>query len=184
MSDTQWPRYVVFEQDFERNPHKLAGSVHAPDAELAMFNARDVFVRRPTVISLWVARAETIFAKTREELVANPDWGDDLQPAEGEPEPYLVFGKPHHRGTHEYLGEVQAADPPHALAEALQVFGGAEPIVWWVLPARALTKSTPEDIELLFEQAKDKPFRHQSNFRVATRMRAIKERESGEQDEV
>ena len=178
MSDTQWPRYVVFEQDFPNNPHRLAGSVHAPDAEMALLNARDVFVRRPTVISLWVARADTIFAKTVEELANDPGWADDLPISETEPEPYLVFAKLDHRSTPEYLGEVTAGDRARALVAALEAYADQEPIVWWTLPARRVTRSTPEDIELLFEQAKEKPFRHQSNFRVQTRLREMMDRQT------
>lgn len=178
MPDTQWPRFVVFEQDFPSNPHRLAGSVHAPDAEMALLNARDVFVRRPTVISLWVVRADAIFAKTAEELAKEPGWADNLSMPDADPEPYLIFAKPDHRSTPEYLGEVTGADGAQALVAALDTFAGQEPIVWWTLPARLVTRSTPEDIELLFDQAKEKPFRHQSNFRVQTRLREMVDRQT------
>ena len=46
MTDTQWPLYEVFEQERPGQPHRNAGAVHAPDPELALQNARDVFVRR------------------------------------------------------------------------------------------------------------------------------------------
>src|SRR3989337_1551974 len=54
MSDTQWPRYEVFQQEAPDRPHRHAGSVHAPDAEIALLNGRDVFVRRPACSRLWV----------------------------------------------------------------------------------------------------------------------------------
>ena len=60
MTDTQWPRYEVFKQDKPGKPHEAVGSVHAPDAEMAMLNARNVFVRRPSAVSLWVVAADVI----------------------------------------------------------------------------------------------------------------------------
>lgn len=181
MPDTQWPRYLVFEQDFPRNPHRLAGSVHAPDAELALLNARDVFVRRPTVISLWTVRADAVFARTAEELAKDSDWKDNLPPPAGEAEAYLVFAKPDHRGTQEYRGEVEATSSAQALAKALEAFGGDKAVEWLTVPARLVHRSTPEDIELMFEQAKDKPFRHQSSFHVQTRLRALMDQAKDEE---
>lgn len=72
MTDTQWPRFEVFQHNRPDGPHWNIGSVHAPDAEMALMNARDVFVRRPTCYSLWVVPAEAIFAMTDQELNENP----------------------------------------------------------------------------------------------------------------
>jgi ring-1,2-phenylacetyl-CoA epoxidase subunit PaaB len=180
MPDTQWTRYLVFEQDFPRNPHRLAGSVHAPDAELALLNARDVFVRRPTVISLWIVPADAVFARTAEELANDPDWADKLPQPAGSIKTYVVFSKPDHRGTQEYRGEVKAGSKEQALVKALETFGDDKAVSWWTVPARLVHQSTPEDIELMFEQAKDKPFRHQSNFRVQTKLREWMDRPKDE----
>jgi ring-1,2-phenylacetyl-CoA epoxidase subunit PaaB len=67
-TDTQWPRFQVLLQEAEGKPHQDVGSVHAPDAEFALLNARDVFARRPACISMWVVPVEAIFSKTAEEL--------------------------------------------------------------------------------------------------------------------
>ena len=40
--------------------HVHAGSLHAPDAELAVRNARDVYTRRGEGVSIWVVPAEAI----------------------------------------------------------------------------------------------------------------------------
>ena len=42
--------------------HVHAGTVHAPDAELALQNARDLFTRRSEGVSLWVVRSSDITA--------------------------------------------------------------------------------------------------------------------------
>ena len=70
MTDTQWNRYQVFVQESEGKPHLDYGSVHAPDPELALLNARDVFARRPDCVSMWVVPVEAIYSNTAEELQA------------------------------------------------------------------------------------------------------------------
>lgn len=175
MTDTQWPRFLVFEQANAKRPHIIAGSVHAPDAEMAMLNARDVFVRRPEVISLWVAPADAVFAITVEQLTLDPTWAERVPPAEGDEETYLVFHKQSHKGRHAHVGEVQAADALNAMRRALAAFPDADPIVHWVLPERLAYRSTEEDLDIMFAQLQRKPFRSQSSFLVQARMRAIKD---------
>ncbi len=47
--------------------HVHAGSLHAPDAALALRNARDVYTRRQEGVSLWVVRADDITASSPDE---------------------------------------------------------------------------------------------------------------------
>jgi ring-1,2-phenylacetyl-CoA epoxidase subunit PaaB len=61
---TEWPVWEVFAQHEWGKPHEHCGSVHAPDAELALQNARDVYARRFNVKSLWVTPATAITATT------------------------------------------------------------------------------------------------------------------------
>jgi ring-1,2-phenylacetyl-CoA epoxidase subunit PaaB len=61
---TQWPLWEVFTQPATGKPHEHAGSVHAPDAELALQNARDSYARRGEAVSLWVVRADAITASS------------------------------------------------------------------------------------------------------------------------
>ena len=46
MSTSEWPLWEVFTQKRAGLPFEHAGSVHAPDKELALQNARDVYSRR------------------------------------------------------------------------------------------------------------------------------------------
>ncbi len=62
--DTQWPLWEVFVQEKQGAPHEHAGSVHAPDAEIALQNARDVYARRGRLLSLWVVPSAAITATT------------------------------------------------------------------------------------------------------------------------
>lgn len=58
--NTQWPLWEVFVQSKPGQPHRHAGSVHAPDREMALQNARDVYTRRGEGVSLWVVPASAI----------------------------------------------------------------------------------------------------------------------------
>jgi ring-1,2-phenylacetyl-CoA epoxidase subunit PaaB len=169
--DTQWPRYIVFQQDEPGAPYHYDGSVHAPDAELALLNARDVFTRRPACIGLWVVRADGIFARTAEELAADPAWIDQPEPP-GETETYVVFQKRDHKGVHSSVGEVEASSPEGALRQALRAFPDEKATVWWVCPSRAILRSSREDVEALFQMAESPRFyREQDEFKTLTALR-------------
>jgi ring-1,2-phenylacetyl-CoA epoxidase subunit PaaB len=173
MSDTQWPRFQVFLQEKLGTAHMDVGSVHAPDAEMALFNARDVFVRRPDCTSLWVVPAGAIFSKTREELEV---WQADPEDLSGKSEEeYHAFCKAKAAGMHTFAGTLKAASPAQALGRALEEFRQEPPpFVWWVFPARLVMQSSPEDIESHFAPASEKTFRLATDFRTHSSMRQIK----------
>ncbi|MEJ2559024.1 MAG: phenylacetic acid degradation protein [Anaerolineae bacterium] len=182
MSDTQWPTFQVFHQAKEGQAHQNAGSVHAPDSEMALLIARDVFVRRPGCTSLWVVAADHIFSKTAQELV-DGSWLEEetgTSSKEGvepgtQPEPYYVFGKLQHTGTHTYLGTIEARTPAQALRQALNTWTDQPHLVWWVFPARLVTQSAPDDTESMFEPVLDKRFRDQAEYHTVSLMRDIKQ---------
>ena len=57
-----WDVWEVFVQTKGGEPHQHVGNVHAADAELALQNARDVYGRRASPISMWVMPAAMITA--------------------------------------------------------------------------------------------------------------------------
>jgi len=63
----QWELWEVFVQEGDGQAHVHAGSLRAPDAELALQNARDVYARRGAVASLWVVRTADITATSPED---------------------------------------------------------------------------------------------------------------------
>jgi len=65
MKKNEWPLWEVFIRSKAGLAHKHAGSLHAPDAERAISNARDVYTRRNEGVSLWVVESRHIHA-TRE----------------------------------------------------------------------------------------------------------------------
>ncbi len=55
-----WPLWEVFVRARRGISHVHIGSLHAPDAEAALQNARDVYTRRNEGVSLWVVRSTEI----------------------------------------------------------------------------------------------------------------------------
>jgi ring-1,2-phenylacetyl-CoA epoxidase subunit PaaB len=182
--DTQWPRFEVFQQERPGKPHQNTGSVHAPDAEMALQNARDVFARRPECHSLWVAPADAILSKTAEELENDTSWQDGEVNPEAPAETYYVFQKTSQRRSMTYVnhaGEVEAQSPAQALQKALATFNEKPAVVWWVCPARAVYRSREEDVATMFAPADDKTFRLPNEYRTVTAMKQV--RQTGEGDE-
>jgi ring-1,2-phenylacetyl-CoA epoxidase subunit PaaB len=70
-SKADWPLWEVFVRAKRGVSHVHAGTVHAPDAELALQNARDLFTRRSEGVSLWVVKSADITA-------SDPDDADAL----------------------------------------------------------------------------------------------------------
>jgi ring-1,2-phenylacetyl-CoA epoxidase subunit PaaB len=58
----EWPLWEVFVRSRAGLDHKHCGSLHAPDAALAIQLARDVYTRRQEGSSVWVVRSDQIVA--------------------------------------------------------------------------------------------------------------------------
>ncbi|MHA7279472.1 1,2-phenylacetyl-CoA epoxidase subunit PaaB [Arthrobacter sp. MDT2-2] len=57
-----WPLWEVFVRSSRGLSHVHAGSLHAPDATMAIRNARDLYTRRNEGTSVWVIPSEAITA--------------------------------------------------------------------------------------------------------------------------
>lgn len=175
MPDNQWPRFEVFKQDKPGQPHRNVGTVHAPDAELALSNARDVFSRRPACHSLWVVPAAAILARTVEELAAaRPD-------SEAGGEQYAVFQKRSQRQAMtyvDYVGAVAAGSAEGALAAALAEFPDEDALVWWVCRSDTIGRSEAADAPL-FAVAAGKKFRMPNQYHTVTAMQRVRRDEEG-----
>lgn len=171
--DTQWPRYQVFQQEKAGAPYQDVGSVHAPDPEMALFNARDVFVRRPDCFSLWVVPVDAITFRTAQELQVQAEEGSSAQ--QDKAGTFEVFSKVKAAGTLTWTGSVQAATAEGALRLGVErLSGGRSPFAWCVFPTLAITASDAEDIESLFAPARDKHFRSSSDFHTHSAMREMR----------
>lgn len=170
----QWPRYEVFKQSREGEPHRNVGSVHAPDAEMALLNARDVFARRPACLSLWVVPATAILAWNVVEPLPEEQPGPD--------QPYVVCAKQSQRQAMtyvDYLGTFEAHSAAESLRIALDVFEGDAPI-WWAFPEAAVVRSEPDDVPGL-AAATDKRFRLPNQYHTVFTMQKIRRGDEGEE---
>ena len=64
---SSWPLFEVFVRARRGLAHVHVGSLHAPDAQMALRNARDLYTRRQEGVSLWVVASEYITASSPEE---------------------------------------------------------------------------------------------------------------------
>ena len=71
MSDSEWPLFEVFVRSRQGLDHKHCGSLHAPDAPMALRMARDVYTRRQEGVSIWVVPSNAITA-------SDPDCKDEM----------------------------------------------------------------------------------------------------------
>ena len=62
-----WPLWEVFVRGRRGLSHTHAGSLHAPDAAVALRSARDLFTRRSEGVSIWVVPAASITASSPDE---------------------------------------------------------------------------------------------------------------------
>ncbi|TVT52557.1 1,2-phenylacetyl-CoA epoxidase subunit B [Amycolatopsis rhizosphaerae] len=70
MSDTQrsgWPLFEVFVRGKRGLNHVHVGSLRAPDPDMALRNARDLYTRRNEGVSIWVVRSADITASSPDE---------------------------------------------------------------------------------------------------------------------
>jgi ring-1,2-phenylacetyl-CoA epoxidase subunit PaaB len=66
-SRREWPLWEVFIRSKRGLSHQHVGSLHAPDAELAVRNARDIYTRRQEGVSIWVVATTNITASSPDE---------------------------------------------------------------------------------------------------------------------
>lgn len=64
---TDWPLYEVFIRARRGLSHNHVGSLHAPDATMALQNARDLYTRRQEGVSIWVVQSSDITASSPDE---------------------------------------------------------------------------------------------------------------------
>ncbi|BCN42158.1 1,2-phenylacetyl-CoA epoxidase subunit PaaB [Prescottella equi] len=62
-----WPLYEVFVRGKRGLNHVHVGSLHAPDDEMALHHARNVYTRRNEGVSIWVVPSTAIVASSPSE---------------------------------------------------------------------------------------------------------------------
>ena len=61
-ASTPWTLWAVFVRPSRGLSHVHVGSLHAPDAELAVRHARGLYTRRGEGVSVWVVPADAVTA--------------------------------------------------------------------------------------------------------------------------
>jgi len=80
---------------------------------------------------------------------------------------FEVFIRGQHGLSHRHVGSLHATDAAHAIQNARDVYTRRkEGISIWVVPAAAITASSPDDKDALFDPADDKVYRHPSFFDI------------------
>jgi ring-1,2-phenylacetyl-CoA epoxidase subunit PaaB len=65
--EPRWPLFEVFVRSKRGLNHVHVGSVHAPDPEMALRHARDVYTRRNEGVSIWVVPSAAVTASSPDE---------------------------------------------------------------------------------------------------------------------
>jgi ring-1,2-phenylacetyl-CoA epoxidase subunit PaaB len=80
---------------------------------------------------------------------------------------YEVFVQTKPGLPHKHVGSLHASDQEMALLNARDVYSRrGEGTNIWVVPSKAITASTPEDVGSFFEPSNDKPYRHPTFYSV------------------
>src|SRR5215470_18507193 len=58
----EWPLWEIFIRGQHGLSHRHVGSLHAPDAAMAIKNARDVYTRRNEGVSIWAVKSADVVA--------------------------------------------------------------------------------------------------------------------------
>jgi len=68
----EWPLWEVFIRGQHGLNHRHVGSLHAPDAEMAIKHARDVYTRRNEGVSIWVVKSGPLFEPSNSKVYRHP----------------------------------------------------------------------------------------------------------------
>ena len=78
-----------------------------------------------------------------------------------------VFVRSRQGLSHKHVGSLHASDANMAIANARDVYTRRqEGVSIWVLPAEAISASSPADKDILFDPANDKVYRHATFYNL------------------
>lgn len=156
-----WPRWEAFVRQGGSLNHVHSESVHAPDPETALLNARDAYLRRVEGVSLWVIPASEITGWSSDGDTA----GSDIAPRP--PALWEVFVR-HRRGlAHVHAGSLPASGPYEAIAKARSVYLTRDTgVSVWVAPAASIHAADPDEASALFEPFADKDYRYPTFYNI------------------
>ncbi len=160
--DHLWARWEVFVRPRGGVTHVYSESVHAPDAETALLNARDTYLRRVEGVSLWVIPSGAI--SRWDEHQALPESRSEEGSARRLWEAFIR----HRRGAQFlHAGSIVAADAVDAIVRARDAFlTKTDGVAIWVAPSEAIVAADPDEAEMLFEPFADKGYRQATYYDI------------------
>jgi ring-1,2-phenylacetyl-CoA epoxidase subunit PaaB len=156
-----WPRWETFVRQNGGLAHVHSESVHAPDGETALLNARDVYLRRVEGVSLWVVPASEVH------VWASDSAEEQREAVTAESALWEVFVR-HRRGlAHVHAGSIAASGAVDAINKARKIYvTRQEGVNVWVLPAASVYAADPGEAEALFEPFADKDYRYPTFYDI------------------
>jgi len=90
-----------------------------------------------------------------------------MNPSSNERPLWEIFVRSRQGLGHKHVGSLHAADAEMAITNARDVYTRRqEGVSIWVVPASAITASSPDDKEPLFDPANDKVYRHPTFYKL------------------
>ena len=84
-----------------------------------------------------------------------------------------VFVQDEQGAPHAHAGSVHAVDAEQALQNARDVYGRRGALSMWVVPATAITATSPDDTGPFFDPADDKVYRHPQFYKAPRGVRVF-----------
>lgn len=100
-------------------------------------------------------------------MTSGPDASDTQWPL------WEVFVQDEQGAAHAHAGSVHAVDAEHALQNARDVYGRRGALSMWVVPAAAITATSPDDTGPFFDPADDKVYRHPQFYKAPRGVRVF-----------
>ncbi|MCU0358328.1 MAG: phenylacetic acid degradation b [Cyclobacteriaceae bacterium] len=173
----QFGTFEVFVQPRDGKPFQHEGVVHAPNLELAFVLAKEAFTRRFLCVSIFVADTRHVHVSPMTEgndSVLN--YIRDVSLQRSTKETYEIFQLPKRGKQHLQAGQVEAAGPEEAMAEAKKILP-ADKVIYnlWVIRTNDIRYTRPEEKELWLTLP-EKKFRDASDYKGGDKLKEFLER--------
>ena len=171
----QFETYQSFIQTKEGKPFEHAGTVHAPNEEMAFLFAKEQFSRRGTFChALCVVKTELVLVS---EFTDN---GQDVYDTfkgsySGDTSAsFEVFHSVKRGKHHKHIGTVEAKDFEDALLASKETYPRDKPVFnVWIAKSEDILMSDEEDADI-WNTLKEKKYRDAIDYKAADRIKAFK----------
>ncbi len=168
--------FEVFLQLKEGKLFEHAGSVHAPNKELAFIMAKEQFSRRYTCTGLAVADTRDITLSPLTEGDQSAYDVISVKKKEGSKSAFQVFHLLKRGRQHVFAATIEAVDIEDCFARAKEQFGAHKPIYnIWIIHLNDMLYAAEED-KIIWNTLHEKKFRDASDYKAADKIKEFKEK--------